>query len=596
MPRFEAYGQSDSQDTTGGDDRWIGINNTLDKPSLQPGYLSRGENTRLRNGRVRQRKGTFMPGDFNPTAGFGNTLIGSGVYRNPNGDEVLLVAPLGTGYTWHVAYGKDPVKISYSSTTNAATTQNNGTGSVEFVQAFDKVLLLRSPALNNENIVWNGKNVIAGDDEWQKTTLSSTGLTLIPAKFNGEPFMDRVIFYNANKPSVTNRDEWLASDIEDYTSYDPALSVKRTNPGEADFITRIMSYFKSSLVIFKNQSIHLAEVQNIFPLLVSQRIINRTIGGIGNKMPLMIGSDVLFASAPQGFYSLGQVIQDNITTLPVPISEPIQATIDDINWGITVQMGCSVAIDNYAFFGVALGRGATRLNAILVFDSQAQQWVSAPDKWTDETFAFNALHTTNYDGVQRVFAIDYVAGSIFLLYEGIVDEMPSGTFDIPMVMETRGYVGDDPLRFKRFGRATVGMATYNPSVNVTALTDGFNEEKLLTVTPITKDRTEFYQHGHARFNVLTDDPTEQKRKDYSIEQSDNFVGDDFEDLAEGSITFIPPSSPPVAGPLQETVEPLLVRSWGRWAALRIENSQGICEVTACGIESTHGINTNRTLA
>ena len=120
--RFEAYGQNDSPDTTGGDSGWVGINSTIDKPSLQPGFLSRGENTRLRTGRAQKRKGTFMPGDFNPTAGFGNTLIGSGVYRNPNGDEVLLLAPLSTGYTWHVEHGKDPVKILYSASTNAATT------------------------------------------------------------------------------------------------------------------------------------------------------------------------------------------------------------------------------------------------------------------------------------------------------------------------------------------------------------------------------------------------------------------------------------------------------------------------------------------
>ena len=311
----------------------------------------------------------------------------------------------------------------------------------------------------------------------RRQRLSSTGRTLIPGKFNGEPFMDRVIFYNANTPTVTNRDEWLMSDIEDYTSYDTVFQVFRTNPGEADFITRIMSYFKGAVVIFKNQSIHLAELSSLYPVSITQRILNRSIGGVGTKLPLMVGTDILFASAPHGFYTLSQVIQDQIGALPVPISEPIQDTINQINWGITILMGCSVALDNYAFFGVALGRGATRLNAILVYDTQTRQWVSAPDRWADGTFAFNALHVTNYDFVQRVFAVDYTAGAVYLLYEGITDEMVSGSFNIPFLMETRGYVGDDPLRFKRFGRASVGIATYNPETTVTALTDGFNEEK-----------------------------------------------------------------------------------------------------------------------
>ena len=384
------------------------------------------------------------------------------------------------------------------------------------------------------------------------------------------------------------------SDIEDYTSYDPVFQVFRTNPGEADFITRIMSYFKGAVVIFKNQSIHLAELSNLYPVSTTQRILNRSIGGVGTKLPLMVGTDILFASAPHGFYALSQVIQDQIGALPVPISEPIQDTINQINWAVTIQMGCSVALDNYAFFGVALGRGATRLNAILVYDTQTRQWVSAPDRWADGTFAFNALHVTNYGFVQRVFAVDYTAGAVYLMYEGITDEMMSGTFNIPFLMETRGYIGDDPLRFKRFGRASVGIATYNPETTVTALTDGFNEEKQLGV--ITKNRLKFYQHGHKDFDVVNDDPNEQKRQDYSLIQPDDFVGDDFEDLAEGEITFIPATQPPGIGPLQETVEPFLVRSWGRWCALRIEDNGGTCEVTACNVESTHALNTNRTLA
>ena len=595
--RFDFYSRGDTPDTTGGDASWTGIDMTRDKPNVQPGFYTLGQNTRCRTGRIKQRRGTFAPGDFNPPAGFGNFQIGSGVYRNPNGDEVLLLAPSGAGYTWHVEYGKDPVKILYSSTTNAATTQNNGVGQVEFVQAFDKVLLLRRNQLNNENIVWNGVNLPAtGDNQWQKTVLSADGNTLVPGVLDGEPFMDRVIFYLANRPDVGGRDIWYMSDIEDYTSYDPVFQSERTNAAEADFITRILSYYKGSVVIFKSQSIHMATLNPTYPVSITQRILNRTIGSYGKKMPLMIGGDVLFMSVPQGFYSLAEIIQDQITTLPVPISEPIQDVIDQINWGVTAVWGCSAALDNYAFFGVALGRGATRLNTILVYDTQRKQWESAGDTWADPTFQFNALHVTNYESVHRVFAIDYVNSAIYLLYEGINDELNTGIFTVPFKMETRGYTGDDPLSFKRFGRGIIGISTYDPSITVTALTDGFNEEKNLTPLPLTKDRTQFYQHGHAPFDVLTDDPTEQKRKDYSIVNVDNFCGDDFEDLPVGPITFIPATSPPVLGDQQESLERFLVRSFGRWCAFRVENNNGSCEVTSVGVESTRAMNTGKTAA
>ena len=595
MSRFDFYGQRDTPDKTGGDDRWIGIDMTSDMPVVQPGFLTQGENTRLRTGRVQQRRGTFQPGDFNPTAGFGNYLVGSGVFRDPNGLELLIVAPANTRYTWAVAHGRDPFKINYAAAVTGSNGAGGGLNGVTFVQSFDKITLLRRPLQGPQNLVWDGSGPVSGvsTTEWLITTLPADGNTLVPGQFNGEPFQDRLIFYLANVPAVGGRDQWLMTDIQRPSSYDPVFQAFRTNTAEADFITRIISYFRGSVVIFKNQSIHLAELQPTYPVSITQRILNRTLGGF---MPVMVGSDILFASAPNGFYSLSEIIQEQIGTLPVPISEEIQDVIDQINWGITLQMGISQAVDNYTFFAVALGRGATRLNAILAYDTQTKKWVSAPDKWTDQTFAFNTMHLTNFDGAQRLFAVDYTNANIYLLYEGINDELASGTWTVPFKMQTRGYTGDNPLGFKRFGRALLGVSTYDPLITVTAITDGFNEEKNLTPTPITKDRTRFYQHGHKDFDVVTDDPTEQKRMDYSIVNPDNFVGDDFEDLAVGPIKFIPGTSPPVKGDQQESLEPFLVRSFGRWCALRVENNNGSCEITSAGVESTPAMNTGRTAA
>ena len=592
--RFESYSQRDTPDATSGDNAFQFIDMTRDKPNVQAGGISLGQNTRLRTGRIKQRKGTFMPGDFNPPVGFGNYLVGSGVFRDPNGDELLVVAPANVAYTWNLRHGRDPFKILYANGSPGDPTGTNGAGGgvngVQFVQAFDKLILLRRPLVGAENLVWDGGT----STEWETMTLSSAGRTLIPGMFNGEPFMDRIIYYKANAPGVGTRDQWLISDYGDYTSYDAVYQAFRTNSAEADFITKVMPYYRDSVIIFKNQSIHMSEFARTLPVQRSERIVNKTIGSVGNKMPLMIGGDVLFASMPQGFYSLSEVIQEQIATLPTPISESIQPVIDDINWPITLQMGCSVALDNYAFFGVAIGRGATRLNTILVYDTQRKVWESAGDTWRDPTFAFNALHVTNYDAVGRVFAIDYLTSAIYLLYEGLADELVTGTFSVPFKMETRGYVGDDPIAFKRWGRGIVSIATYEPDVTVTAIVDGYNEEK--EVARITKNRQRYYQHGRADFDVLTDDPDEQKRQDYSLSDPDNFVADDFEDLPEGEINSIPPTSPPILGPLQETSERMLIRSFGRYCALRIENNEGACEVTSVGLESTHAVNTTRTAA
>src|SRR6188768_2854182 len=184
MSRFDSYGQRDSPDTTGGDQAFQFIDMTRDKPNVGPGGISRGENTRLRTGSVKQRKGTYMPGDFNPTAGFGvSTLVGSGVFRDPNGQELLVVAPALQTYTWNLAHGRDPFKIDYHSGGATDPSGNNGAGGgvngVQLVQAFDKLLLLRRPLVGAENLTWDGGT----GTKWEKMVLSATGSTVVPGMY-----------------------------------------------------------------------------------------------------------------------------------------------------------------------------------------------------------------------------------------------------------------------------------------------------------------------------------------------------------------------------------------------------------------------------
>jgi hypothetical protein len=229
-----------------------------------------------------------------------------------------------------------------------------------------------------------------------------------------------------------------------------------------------------------------------------------------------------------------------------------------------------------------------------VYDTQTQQWASAADTWTDTAFGFNALHVTLYNGERRVFAVDYDNALVYLLYEGIYDEMPIGTAVVPFLMETRGYTGQDPFSFKKYFRATVGVATVSPSITLTAIMDGVNEEKVL-LPVITKSLTKFYTHGKADFNPATDDPNQPYREDYEIVQppatNENVAIEDFEQLAAGTIQTLPATSlvtllqQPIVQK-QQTFERRIIRDTGRWCSIRVANTQGICEVTGVSVEGT----------
>jgi hypothetical protein len=573
-----------------GDDGWVGIDMTRDRPSVSQGRLSRGQNTRLVTRRAKQRGGTAIPQDFNPVGGFANAIIGSEVYRDPNGTQMLLVAPAGVTYTLAFQYARDPLQINYSAT-EIASGRTNGFGTVMFAQTFDKVnLFRRGIQVGQKNLVWDGTST----GKWEIIALSPLGSALIDTVWNGEPFMDRIIYYNDNHGAVPWRDQWIVSDIEDYTSYTSPYQLIRTNTGESDYITRIMSYFRGSAVVFKNHSIHQATDLRTYPFSMQQRMLTTTLGSIGNKMPLEVGGDIIFLSMPNGFYRLSEVIQEQIITLPLPISEPIQDIIDDINWPITATYGCSEALGNYAFFGVALGPSAQGLNSILVYNTQSKEWESAPDTWADPGFTFNRLHVTTYGGIDRLFAVDYVNGTIYLLYEGVADELRSGTFAVPYLVETRGYTGGDTVGFKRFGRASVAVSMSGATATVTAISDGFNEEKLLGT--ITKDRAEFYIHGHKLFDPAVDNPDEPKREDYSSGTPSEFATEDFEDLPLGPIAQLPGTPGLIVGNKQQSLERFLVRSNARWCALRIENNSGQCDLLSVGVESVPAVTTARTAA
>src|SRR4030095_15426815 len=132
-----------------GDLGWIGIDMIhaeSDRAAVQPGFLARAENKRLRTRASVKRAGTILPEDFNPS-GFTppsqtSYIVGSGVFANPNAEEQMLVAEAGKTYVWALQFGKTPFKINYSQA-EINTGRTNGTGAVEFVQYFEKVGLKR---------------------------------------------------------------------------------------------------------------------------------------------------------------------------------------------------------------------------------------------------------------------------------------------------------------------------------------------------------------------------------------------------------------------------------------------------------------------
>ena len=573
MQRWKNYGSKDTQLQIDGDPRFKGVDMLHDRSLLDAGMLAASENKRLRDGPAATRLGTTMPDDFNPN--FTNVINGSGVYSNPNGDDVILVSEQNKNFVWQLQFGKDPKQIHLSGTSTT------GNGWVQFVQAFDKVVLLTLPQNGSQpQLIWDGFPAGTGHTgTFDPMVLSSEGLNLVPFTWWGEPHENRVMYYYAYGGPPWNT-QFIMSDVLDPTSYDNVYGVMTIAAAGHDHIVRLLGYQKGALLCCMRRSIMMMENFTVDPNQTTQRYISHVIGTAGVYMPLMVGAEIFVLSEPGGFYKITQVLQDQITYEPIPISRPIQPIIDRINWPRQHEWGSSASLGDYAYFCVALDSLDGAADSILVFNTATNQWESAPDWWDDTNFRINRLHVTIYDQARRLFAMDYSAQKIYLLGEGITDHINGNTLQINDKIESRGYICGDPGGFKRFERLVLSIRTSNPNVTVTAIGDGVGEE--IELASFTKDPTISYVHGRGPTTV---DPTAPKLEDYNLGSGAFFVSQDFESLPIGDISILPQVSALLTvGEKQQSLERFPIRQISRWCSIRVENNSGQCDIVGIGVE------------
>jgi hypothetical protein len=567
-----------------GDPFFKGIDMLHDRAIVGQNYLARCENKRLRDGPASTRGGTSEPPELNPV--FTNRIIGSYIYSNINGDEVMLVAEANQTFVWQLQYNTAPVKINLN-----AGEGDTGAGGVEFCQAFDKVLLLRRPNATGIMLMWDGFPAGPGPpvhtgtfDRVQSFFDPTSGLNGVVTTWFAEPFENRVLYYFVNG-TLNWRTQFNASDILDPSSYDDIYGAFRVSAAQSDQLTRLIGWQKGTLLAFMQHSIYVVENFTVDPTQTTQRVLSTKVGNVGNKVPVLVGSEVFFLSDPGGFYKVSQVIQDQIGYEPVPISRSIQPIIDRIDFGRpdffgTDFAGCSEALGDYCFFAVPLldlpgipNSGAN--NAVLVYNTVTSEWESAPDWWDDANFRIDRLHVTRYAGARRLFGLDYTAKKIYLMYEGQLDYINGNSLTVKDVIETRGYVAGDPSAFKRFERLILGIRTLQPDITVTAVSDGVDEE--LELATITKNGEESYVHGRG--------PTYfPKLEDYTI-GAVNFVAQDFESLPVGDISVLPPVNTAAVSLLkQQSLERFPIGQVGRWCSIRVENASGEADVLGIAIE------------
>ena len=184
-------------------------------------------------------------------------------------------------------------------------------------------------------------------------------------------------------PTITDRnikDEVLISDILDSDTFDQIFAQFRFNAGGADFIVGFQSFANDQLIVFNRNSIHTVfNTVNLTSATVKQ--VTDEVGCLARRSIEQIGSEVLFLS-DNGVYGISFVDEYNLRGTALPLSEPINKTIQRINKA-HADKAVSAYFDNRYYLAVPLlnedGTGSetiTENNAIIIYNFLNKQWES----------------------------------------------------------------------------------------------------------------------------------------------------------------------------------------------------------------------------
>lgn len=239
---------------------------------------------------------------------------------------------------------------------------------------------------------------------FQQKISSGLGFTHSPAPNFGAYHNKRLVVpYNfevtgsSGSATITDRnikDEVLISDLLDSDTFDQIFAQFRFNAGSADFIVGFQSFANDQLIVFNRNSIHTVfNTVNLTSATVKQ--VTDEVGCLARRSIEQIGSEVLFLS-DNGVYGISFVDEYNLRGTALPLSEPINKTIQRINKA-HADKAVSAYFDNRYYLAVPLlnedGSGSetiTENNAVIIYNFLNKQWESV-DTFGDDNTTFDIL-------------------------------------------------------------------------------------------------------------------------------------------------------------------------------------------------------------
>ncbi len=190
------------------------------------------------------------------------------------------------------------------------------------------------------------------------------------------PYFYTMAGSSGSSPTITDRDirdEIIASDILDSDTYDRLQNQFRITGGTADYVVALEPFAEDNLLAFNRNSIHLLSGISGSLADITVRQITNEVGCVARKSVVQIGNQVLFLS-DNGVYSANFGDLYNLRGAGVPLSEPVNATIQRINRDYAYKAVAAYFSNRY-YLAVPIDASETN-NAILIYNFLNQGWES----------------------------------------------------------------------------------------------------------------------------------------------------------------------------------------------------------------------------
>jgi len=493
-----------------------------------------------------------------------SSIFASGIYSDPNN----------IGETWIMMVGYDEVGFFANGRTQKTISLGSYTVTEEstIVQANNYVYIFRGP--DATPLYWDGN--------WNGTFTEVPDTTL-PDSFESIPNSNQATYYQNRLWVVKGKDGLAASDVLEFTDYDPLANEFNLNTGNSDYIVATYPFGQNSLVAFKNKSILL--LQNVEGSLsdVTVTEVTRQVGVVGINSVTSIGPDLAYVSNRNinllTLTATNNALQHKI----LPLSTRIRKIMDRVNW----EVGYKISLgywNNKLYVALPLDNSLV-CNAVVVYNFTTEQWYGEWAFSDTLNMCIQGWQVVDYLGLQRMHAITE-DGRIFVTDEGQNDISGTTVAEISTQLVTRAYDTDNLNHFQR--RLYLDVATNRPEFSVSSFTEGASEESVL-LTDQTYSRSETWKFADSDYDLTNanNDYNRAYRKDYAVGTLPNAgqtPGLPSDGLQCGT-GFEPEMT-------QELRLPLMTRRQGRLSWIEVTNTQGFISVMSLGYETRPGQRAN----